>query len=751
MDDEKELRHRGATDHVLPTETKKDLHTLLDNIVTQTWFLTDDHTYGAVNRAHAVFSGLEIGDMAYRDMYDFFPREVVDVCRQSNEEVFRTGRPLHTEEWMADSSGEMRLLSIRKIPQVAEDGTVTSVVCSAEDITEQKEAEEALRQTNWSLNRASARAAEMARKAEAASKAKGSFLANMSHEIRTPMNAVIGLSQLLLQTPLDDRQQGYLNKILSSSQMLLAIINDILDYSKIESDRLELESHCFRVQDLLDRMVALFGPTAEEKGLGLVIEARPDVPPLLVGDFLRLSQILTNLLGNAVKFTSRGEVRLEISRRGGDEEKVSLLFAVIDTGIGLDPEKWVSILQPFSQADSSTTRNYGGTGLGLAISNRLIEAMGGVLSIESCLDKGSQFSFSLTLPIGTEKPDGTSRREQAPSIPSLKGRTILLVEDNEINQEVTRLMVERTGAQVLLATQGAEAVLAARTHSPDLILMDLQMPLMDGFEATRLIREEDRTTPIIALSAAAMATDRARTKEAGMNDHLAKPVDGSLLYETLRQWLEPDEDVAEGPPCLPSPKQLPPFLPGFDLSQGMDCLCGDEVLYHRLLVRFGERMDEDYGPLSLLLQEGHLASAQAVVHALKGVAATLGAVRLQEVAQSLNQTLRSGLSVDKELIDEMVRALEEAQRALATLPPLPQTEPAGPTQGGMALALLHDNLTGDELVEMATLDLAMGFLLAQGEAMSSTEKLRALVDAFRTEEALALLGQIMERRGISLP
>ncbi|WP_200386990.1 ATP-binding protein [Thiocapsa imhoffii] len=396
--------------------------------------------------------------------------------------------------------------------------------------------------------------------AQQANRAKSAFLANMSHEIRTPINAIMGLSDLLLSPSLPARQRDGLTKIRGASRTLTAIINDILDYSKIESGTLELDPHPFSLDDLIGDMGGSFRAACDDKGLEFVVERAPSVPSILIGDRLRLAQILSNLLSNAIKFTEAGRVTLRVEAIEQDRTQTRLRFVVEDTGIGLDPAQRGKLFHAFTQADVSNTRKYGGTGLGLVISQSLLERMASELSVESVPGQGSRFIFEVSFPMA-EVDAGEDARMSArgpsdararartasgdpgsrsrPLIPSFEGCTILLVEDNALNREVALAMLARTGAQVRIAQDGAEAVAMAADERFDLVLMDLQMPVMDGFEATRLIRARDPTLPVVALSAAAMADDRAMARAAGVVDHLAKPIDSATLYAALSAWLPP--------------------------------------------------------------------------------------------------------------------------------------------------------------------------------------------------------------------
>ncbi len=373
-------------------------------------------------------------------------------------------------------------------------------------------------------------------RAEAANQAKGEFLATMSHEIRTPMNGVIGMLQLLRSSPLTPAQQEQLDIASDSADTLLRLLNDILDLSKIESGKLELEAAVFAPAVPVTETAALMRAQAEAKGLHLSCVLAPGLPPAVTGDSLRLRQVLLNLVGNAVKFTERGGVKVSLTPVGGDLETARLRFAIRDTGIGMDAAAQTRLFEKFSQADSSTTRRYGGTGLGLAISQLLIRQMGGEIKVSSAPGKGSEFSFELAFPLAT------APAAMAPSLPAaaryFAGR-VLVVEDNPVNQRVIEMMLRRAGLEVALADNGADGAARALAEPWSLVLMDVRMPGIDGMEATRRIRAglAGRPLPIVALTANAMAEDRAACQAAGMDDFLAKPVRQPELHACLDRWL----------------------------------------------------------------------------------------------------------------------------------------------------------------------------------------------------------------------
>ncbi|OOV87806.1 PAS domain-containing protein [Oceanospirillum linum] len=436
------------------------------------------------------------------------------------EEQYRYDHPIKGLRWIEG----------RAIPSLMSDG---SVIWNGYiyDITERKTQEFAL---------------EAARKmADDASRAKSEFLANMSHEIRTPMSGIIGLSQISIGEHRLEVLHERLHKIHHSGRLLLGILNDILDYSKIESGKLGIECQPFFIDGLLDNLRSLFALEADKKQLELIFDSAPELALVYMGDELRIRQVLTNLLGNAIKFTEKGQVRLTVALckdRPQDKEGLQWLrFDIQDTGIGITAAQKEKLFNAFSQADTSIARKHGGSGLGLVISQRLVEAMQGQgITLESELGKGARFSFELPLsPCSSaqEKEFLALQPQDEDVIGSLTGR-ILLVEDNLINQEITQSQLKQLGLDVTLAENGQQALDLLEKQTFDLVLMDIQMPVMDGYTATRRLRAQGNKLPVIALTAAAMAEDQQRAADAGMNGHLTKPIETYALFHTLSHWLQ---------------------------------------------------------------------------------------------------------------------------------------------------------------------------------------------------------------------
>lgn len=387
---------------------------------------------------------------------------------------------------------------------------------------------------------------EMIAKSTEASQMKGNFLANMSHEIRTPLNAIIGMVHLSRRDEgLSPVQKDYQEKIMLAAKTLLGIINDILDVSKVEAGMMNIESIAFDLKNTMQNALSIHQDNAREKGLTLSLDYQLAGPSRFIGDPLRITQVVNNLLSNAIKFTRHGRVTLSVNGNAlTPDEKCLVNISVADTGIGISAEALESLFKPFTQADTSTSRKFGGTGLGLTISDRLVQLMGGAFNVSSQPEKGSTFAFSISLLKDMnydEKTQHTAKAEHSKRFSklNLSGRSILVAEDNAVNQFILKSMLAPTAAEIVLADNGREAVTALEQRSFDIVLMDVQMPVMDGYEATRLIRglANGKSVPIIAVTANAMQEDRKRSRESGMNDYITKPIEPDDLWQILNSWI----------------------------------------------------------------------------------------------------------------------------------------------------------------------------------------------------------------------
>lgn len=542
------------------------------------------------------------------------------------------------------------ILSRGKVVAWDADGSPLRAVGTHTDLTIRKQMEMALLEAKV--------------KAEAANQAKSAFLANMSHEIRTPMNAILGFTHLLERDIRNPSQRDMLQKIKTSSKHLLGLINDILDLSKIEAAHLTLESLPFNAGATIAHVRSMMTERLESKDLKLVEEIDPRLLHMpLIGDPLRIGQMLLNYIGNAIKFTDHGQIALRANIKEESAERVLLRFEVQDTGIGISEEHQRKLFREFEQAESSTTRKYGGTGLGLAINQRLAKLMGGDVGVTSKLGKGSTFWFTIWLKRGISEID-TPKTAAVNQLPR-KGANILLVEDNEINQEVAKALLEDAGLKVNIANHGAEALQMVQQQNYDLILMDMQMPVMDGLEATQKIRQlkAGENIPIIAMTANAFIEDRQRCLEAGMNDFVAKPVDPKLLYSKLAEWIPEPVNVAvtkstatksatkysENAQLTDEHNLLADeaaanhltVLSHIDQNAGLKYFNGNITSYQHMLMKFGETYGDYAEKIQENLSSSDYQTAERLAHTLKSIAATLGMEGLRLAALHLEQQIHS--------------------------------------------------------------------------------------------------------------
>ena len=687
----------AAADAAL-TESERFMRSLIDIIPGMVGYWTADLRCTFANTA-------------YRDWFGRSPEQMRDIRIQElmGETLFAknapfiraalAGEPQRFERTLTKADGSTGHTWAHYIPHWA-DGAVHGFFVLVSDITELKLQEQEL-----------ARACSAA---EAASRAKSEFLANMSHEIRTPMNAVLGLLELLRHTNPSAAQLDYLHKAQGAARSLLSILNDILDFSRVESGKLELEEAPFAVDDWLSQLSVVLSAAPRAPDVALSFERDPAIPSVLRGDALRLQQILINLGGNAAKFTEHGQILIRLRALDIRADGARLEFSVRDTGIGIPPERLEAIFEGFTQAESSTARRYGGTGLGLAISQRLVRLMGGEIRVESTPGQGSRFSFQLDLgrdaetqaaeetlrglcdarvPVSTAadalaltaeptRADGT-----APERP-LAGLRLLVVEDNALNRQVARELLTQRGAEVALANDGRQAIaLIGSTSQPfDLVLMDLQMPELDGLETTRILRRELGLTalPIVAMTANALPADQAACLDAGMDDHVGKPFDILALVETIRRHTGRDsamparEDDSGQSAALagltqaqedgrdramsPEPADSAPEL---EIDRALARFDNDRALFVMLARDFLVEEREALTQARELAEREDYDRLKRLLHTLRGMVDTLGATQLARDIREIEAPLRAGTPSRSELSDWLA-ALEAPYAQIRT-------------------------------------------------------------------------------------
>jgi len=818
-----------------------------------------------------------------------------------------SGKEWHGVFCNRKKNGEVFWESAAIAPVSDEEGNITHYVGLKEDITERRRYEDNLNEARKS--------------ALSATRTKSVFLANMSHEIRTPMNAIIGMSYLALETDLDPKQKDYLQKIQVSSQSLLSIINDILDISKIEAGKMDLDITSFSLDGILENLSVNLGQQAKKKGLELLYDISEKVPDRLKGDLIKINQVLMNLGTNAIKFTDSGQIIIAIDGVREENEAIRLKASVKDTGIGLSREQISKLFQPFTQADSSTTRKYGGTGLGLSISKQLVEMMGGELSVESMPGKGSTFSFSAALTVDVAKGDKRMGKQpplhsvrvlviddnpsfrkifsrmlgamgiqavclesgkaalteinkdsqdteyepfdlvivdwkmpemdgleliqkidrvfvenpqekmpvfiivtgfasndmidkcrtlglkfilQKPvtrsilfdtiaealgkehlieattksrfgldetKLNSLKGARILLVEDNELNQQVAQEILEGAGLTVTIANNGNEGVDWVRKAEFDAVLMDIQMPVMSGYEATREIRKEARfkDLPILAMTAGAMVQDREKAFEAGMNEHISKPIDFKELFHTLGKWIKPDvrdstfanvmtdKQVAGERKADLNQKSkhhevdLPDALPGIDIKFALDRFGGNRSVFRKMLIKFSANHEIAVEEISKSLVFGDRKTAIRMAHTLKGLSGTIGAKELQESSRELESAIKDETNELENLVERVSANLKVVVAGIGTLVENHAEKQLGSdgdtVDKSIVISLLDDLkmlLEENDLEALEKLSLLKGPLL-EFDCKDEFVTLERSLEEYDTDKALEQLDKIMKR------
>ena len=850
---------------------------LLDTIPNPIFYKGADTRFIGCNQAYEQAFGIDRSNFIGKRVLEleYLPASARQIFQQEDEAVIANCSRISREEQLRFADGQLHHVLYSVTGFRHEDSTPGGLIGVIVDVSAIKIAEQ------------EARAAR--HQAEAATRAKAEFLANMSHEIRTPMNAVIGMTQLALQTQLSPQQRNYLEKVNTAANGLLGLINDILDFSKIEAGKLSCEQTEFALEEVIARVADLMALRVRDKGLELLFDIDSAVPARLIGDPLRLGQVLNNLVGNAVKFTDSGEVTLSVRLEREEQDKLTLHFAVSDTGIGMSAAQQDCIFQAFSQADSSTTRRYGGTGLGLSISKHIVQLMDGDITVSSQPGQGSCFSFtcqfgkadaeepalstlpdirgmralvvddnaaarevfvhmlqalqleawsvdsgtaalqalqqaqdaglpyqlvlidwkmpgmdgvetlrriqantqldtpvcllatahdcdSLSQALGNTTVDGifnkpatfstlldaihTACRHQpalqvgsnAPRLDLaqlrqlLQGAQVLLVEDNQTNQEVALELLRQVGIQADLAENGAQAVAMAATRDYALMLMDCQMPVMDGLEATRQLRLDTRhnASKIVAMTANVMEGEEQRCLDAGMDDYIAKPIDIQVFYACLLRHLRPGM-----PQSLPGKLPLPGSSRSSDVVLNRDAallrMGGDTTLYQRLLHRFRERESDACQRLQQALQQADTETARRIVHNLKGLAGNLGADALAAACRHAEYHLDS----DIDSRDQAISRLEQQLQALLAQLEQEQTPAAViPLAGEDSILVLLDTLEQqlrDDDIRASKTAAELFRNLADHEAADAAEQLSRQAGQYEYEAALQQLAQLRAR------
>lgn len=624
---------------------EEQLHAILDNSPIGIWLVGMDGRYRFVNKTFCDSVGIpESKFLEEVSLYDVLDPKNAASCMQSDRECVQQEEAHLSHETLTFVDGKQHLLEVTKLKLHDIAGNTTGILGIGIDITEQREREQALK---------------------AANQAKDEFLANMSHEIRTPMNSILGMTHLALQSENSPKSRNYLEKIRFSGEHLLAVIDEILDFSKLDAKMLKVEKITFNLKDMLENIIHMNEGKARAKGLELILDVDPAIHAELHGDPLRVSQVLINYIDNAIKFTEKGSVTIRIKKIEESEAGCTIKFEVQDTGIGISEADKTKLFQPFQQVDASTTRVYGGTGLGLAISKQLAEIMdGGIVGVASTPGEGSTFWFSMRFNFTSPSDERhTDIALPADFRPIFDGLRVLVAENNSLNQEVIVEFLENVGVVVCIAQNGAEALDLLTKERFDCVLMDVQMPVMDGYQTTRLIRANPALAdiPVIAMTANASNEDKARCLAAGMDDFITKPFKPHKLYAMLANWLADHSPSIQAPNLSHTPAANAELLNDpdvIDFSVLAEFVGENKSSMREFAHKFVQSIQNDMSVLMSALDLGDHQSLREWGHHHKSTARMVGAIGFAELCQALeNHAKNNGDMEQARLIADQIHLL----------------------------------------------------------------------------------------------